>query len=38
MAQRKVYGYKSEDLNGINNWEEFRMIDKLRLLEMFMQN
>lgn len=38
MAQRKVYGYKSEDLNSIPNWEEFRMIDKLRLLEMFMQN
>lgn len=38
VAQRKFYGYKSEDLNGISSWEQFRMIDKLRLLEMFMQN
>ena len=38
VGQRKVYGSKSDDLNAIGSWEEFRMIDKLRLLEMFMQN
>jgi hypothetical protein len=38
VAQRKAYGYKSEEIQSIASWEEFRMIDKLRLLEMFMQN
>ena len=38
VAQRKVYGFHSDNLNAVGSWEEFRMIDKLRLLEMFMQN
>ena len=37
MAYRKHSGYQF-DLNTINSIEEFKMVDKLKLLEKFMEN
>jgi hypothetical protein len=38
VAQRKNYASKGLQIEAVKSLEEFKMIDKLRLLEMFLQN